>query len=416
MKKPNSINPGRRNALKALGIASAATVAQPILAGLSGSLGSTVKASSILGTRASLRVAVLLPSSPMNAVAISFNDGFNLAIAASASRVTARVHDIGQGVNRAIAFARAQAERRDADVAVGLMSTRVAQWMDHDLASARLPLLVANAGERFGASDKIGSQIAVNTLDLTASAYAAGRWSARNIARECVVAASFYETGFDMMHAFRAGYEAEGGRVTATLISGSPSSPATALDVVHTIAQGNTPMAAAFYSGDEATEFFGAYGSLERTANIPVVGSPLVTAAQAPGIEILSGATWASSLANEANKEFVAAFTKRHGRVPDAFAMLGYESARLVLDASQRTGTNGDTLLAALRSSRYQSVRGELVANASSNQISAPMYTRRVTRRGTEELAAELAPAGSLMKQISTLPERHGWIGSYLTV
>ncbi len=418
-KRTLSTNSSRRSALKTLGMASAATLTAPFLTTMSGSVGSVATAGTFIGRRRDLRLAVLMPGTQGVGTA-SFNNGINLALEmAGTTAVRARVHDIGGGVSCAVRFAREQAANRDADVAIGLMSPRVARWLDTDLEQARLPLIVAGAGERAVSSDAVSPAFVYTTLQLTSAAYAAGAWAANNLGRSCALAASYYEAGYDIVHAFGAGFQAAGGTVISSYISGSPVSTVTAHDVVRAIAESKADVVGAFYNGAEAAEFFARYASYESTAYRPVVGSALVSPTQTSGIRLMSGTTWSAALDNVANRAFVDAYTARFAQAPDSFALLGYESAQRAIDAYDRGGRDG--VVEALRSSASNAqvavgARGMVAVNKGTNEISAPVYLRRFNSDGTEEMVAELSTADQAQKIAAQLPQRSGWITSYLTV
>jgi branched-chain amino acid transport system substrate-binding protein len=79
----------------------------------------------------------------------------------------------------------------------------------------------------------------------------------------------------------------------------------------------------------------------------------------AKGVHISSH--WNSDLPNEANKEFVAAFQKRYGRMPTYYASQGYDTARAIGAALRATGGKVDDVTAfsaAMRKADFQSVRG----------------------------------------------------------
>ncbi|MFN3891880.1 MAG: ABC transporter substrate-binding protein [Beijerinckiaceae bacterium] len=70
---------------------------------------------------------------------------------------------------------------------------------------------------------------------------------------------------------------------------------------------------------------------------------------------------WNSDLPNAANKEFVAAFQKKYGRMPTYYASQGYDTARAIGAALKGAGGKVDdanAFSAAMRKADFQSVRG----------------------------------------------------------
>ncbi len=73
-----------------------------------------------------------------------------------------------------------------------------------------------------------------------------------------------------------------------------------------------------------------------------------------------------------ANREFVAAFQQRHGRLPSHFSAQAYDAARMIEAALRATGGRADDTLAlakALRRTPYQSVRGPYTYNVNGYPI-----------------------------------------------
>lgn len=411
-----SPDPGRRALLRALGAATAGMAVPAVAWGHD--LPTRAAASTLAGAAAQsdLRVALLLPGSSFDgtsAAALSFRDGFTVALEATTGRrIPVQVHDIGGGVGRARAFARAQRTRRDTDVVVAMMSARAAPWMQQDLTAAGIPLVVASAGERVVRGDAVSPSFVHSSLELTRAAYASGRWAAEHGGRRCAVACSFYESGFDMVAAFRAGFEAAGGTIVLSLVSGAPYDGIDAAEAARELAESDADVIGAFYTGDDARTFFGAFGAIEGTGRRVVVGSPLVTAAEASGVAVTSVASWSPVLANDANRAFVALFTERFHRTPDPFAMLGYETACMMRGAAPG---GARSLADGLRGGGFCGARGVVAMDARTNEISAPLRVRRIDARGGETLS-DLAPAASVAPLAQVLPDQHGWITAYMNV
>jgi branched-chain amino acid transport system substrate-binding protein len=415
MRDAMSPDPRRRAMLRALGLAGAgAAVAAPSMAASVDSTKATAPAVGS-GWRRDVHVALLLPSSAegMSPAASAFRDGFALgADSATTRRIVAQVHDVGSGIGRARTFARDQRARRDTDIAVAMMSARASPWLQEDLAAAGVPLLLANAGERVVHGDAISPAYVYSSLELAAAAYASGRWAAEHAGRRCALACSLYESGFDMVPAFRAGFEAGGGTVVLSRVTDTPTDTIDIATAARELADSDADVLAAFFNGDDAREFFAAYRGRETSSRRVVIASPLVTADEASGVALTSVTSWSPAMAGDANRSFVAAFTTRFGHAPDAFAMLGYETARMIGHASP-----GDqhALAHGLRRTHVGDVRGALTLDPRSNEIRAPLFVREVGADGTESLVPIALPATS-GHLVRALPHQRGWISSYLTV
>ena len=100
---------------------------------------------------------------------------------------------------------------------------------------------------------------------------------------------------------------------------------------------------------------------------IPLLGSAFLTYENAlasqgsAALGVRTAATWSPSLGGRANATFSSAYRKKTGRAPDAFAMLGYETGRMVSAALAGSGgkLRGESFVSALQG---QALAGRAVA------------------------------------------------------
>jgi branched-chain amino acid transport system substrate-binding protein len=99
------------------------------------------------------------------------------------------------------------------------------------------------------------------------------------------------------------------------------------------------------------------------------------------------------SIHDEQAAAFVDAFRAEHGEAPDAIAALGYDAARLLLDALDRAaGAGGADLAAAIASTRgFAGVTGTISFDAERNPRKPLLILGY--QRGAETLVARIAPA-----------------------
>jgi branched-chain amino acid transport system substrate-binding protein len=90
---------------------------------------------------------------------------------------------------------------------------------------------------------------------------------------------------------------------------------------------------------------------------------------------------WALTLDNAENGKFVADFRAKNNREADVFAMQGYDTAHVIVDALN--GVNGDTsskdkFLAAIRAVKFNSPRGPFVFDQTTQNVNQYIYYRQV--------------------------------------
>ncbi len=150
-----------------------------------------------------------------------------------------------------------------------------------------------------------------------------------------------------------------------------------------------------FHPGGLGITFARQYQQAGLLETIPmVVASPSLDSVilkaigdAALGIHISSH--WNSDLPNAANKEFVAAFQKKYGRIPSYYASQGYDTARAIGAALKGTGGKVDDTKAfsdAMRKADFQSVRGDFKFGPNNHPIN-DWYSLRVERASDGNLA-----------------------------
>ena len=133
-----------------------------------------------------------------------------------------------------------------------------------------------------------------------------------------------------------------------------------------------------FHPGGLGITFMRQYQQAGLLKSIPmVVAAPSLDAVilkaiggAAQGVHISSH--WNSDLPNAANKEFVAAFQKKYGRMPTYYASQGYDTARAIGAALKATGGKVDdanAFSAAMRKADFESVRGNFKFGANQHPV-----------------------------------------------
>ena len=150
-----------------------------------------------------------------------------------------------------------------------------------------------------------------------------------------------------------------------------------------------------FHPGGLGIAFVRQYQQAGLLETIPmVVAAPSLDAVilkaigdAALGVHISSH--WNSDLDNAANKEFVAAFQKKYGRMPTYYASQGYDTALAIGAALEGAGGKVDdanAFSAAMRKADFQSVRGNFKFGANQHPVQ-DWYSLRVERGGDGNLA-----------------------------
>ncbi len=121
-----------------------------------------------------------------------------------------------------------------------------------------------------------------------------------------------------------------------------------------------------FYPGGMAVNFVKQYRQAGLLGKIPLLSVSTIDGTTLPALKGLAVGAVTSSpyspdLDNAQNKQFVAAFSKKYGRLPSLYAAQSYDAANLIDSALQKVKGNVSdkaALRAALKAADFKSVRG----------------------------------------------------------
>ncbi len=385
-----------------------------------------------------LRIGLLLPQSQIYPqLSQSLLRGFQLALTESSVRHVALEPraallpvDYGKSPAQALSTARELVTGRQVDVLSGLFSRNHADSLESLLREHQTPLLVSDIGANTISTHNKSPYIMRSSLGFWQSNLALGQWAAQQVGQRAVISTSFYESGYDTIHAFRSGFEHGGGEILATISMGAPyngvATPAEALARIESL---NPDVVYAAYSGQDAIAFVRSYAESGLHNRVPLLGTAMLVEEQllpeigSAAIGIRSAFSWAPSLMNPQNQAFMAAFAAHTGTQADAFAVLGYDSANLILAAAQFSGGvhNRERFHAALHNSRFDGPRGNLVIEPTYLEATAPIYLREVRQQGssfTNQVAMQLDALAEHDPRVVELRDtlRSGWTNAYLCV
>lgn len=371
------------------------------------------------------RVGLLVPESQLYPqLALNMVRGLQLGLSAAGTRpVQLLVESYGVLPSAAAAAGRRLLSEGRVDLLVGAVSQPAVGLLHPLLAERRTPLIAATMGAnpiRPGAESPYVFQ---HTLNYWEASYAAGAWAAAELGKRAYVTMSFYESGFEAPGAFIAGFEAAGGQVIAQRITHSPVAKDDLPGLMRAIGQARPDLIYAAYSGAEAAEFLQALADADLAGGTPLVGSAFLGAARGPaGLRMLSPLSWAPSLSTPANQQFHSAYRSYAARPADPFALLGYDTARLIgaalsqADAADRAG-----LLSALGRAAYLGPRGPVAMDPQTRLAASGRFLRQIEFQHSlplDRAAIEVAPGGSFAAYAATRRAAlsSGWISPYMAL
>jgi branched-chain amino acid transport system substrate-binding protein len=148
-----------------------------------------------------------------------------------------------------------------------------------------------------------------------------------------------------------------------------------------------------FLSGTDAVNFFTQASQVGLFANIKVTGSGFGVeqdVTQAIGdkspVGAITGLHWAYTLDTKENKDFTSAYKSKYGKLADVFAVQGYDTARVIVEALNAVKGKTDdkqAFLKAIAAVKFKSPRGDFAFDAATNNVINPIYIRELIKDPT---------------------------------
>lgn len=219
------------------------------------------------------------------------------------------------------------------DLLVGAISQPAIGMLHSLIAERRTPLIAATMGANPIQPASEHPYVFQHTLNYWEASYAAGAWAAAELGRRAYVAMSLYESGFAAPGAFIAGFESAGGTIVGQAITHSPTAADHLPGLMRAMREARPDLIYAAYSGAPATDFLQALAAADLAAT-PLIGSAFLSSGRGPsGVQLLSPLSWAPGLSTAANQQFQNTYRRHTGGPADPFALLGYDTARLISTA-----------------------------------------------------------------------------------
>jgi branched-chain amino acid transport system substrate-binding protein len=431
----------RRRFLRTVGLAAGGLLAAPLLAPRGASaapaqVASGAGAKSSPATAFRMKVGVLLPQSTLYPrLGPNFLAGMKTCLSVlghdrAPQEISLVPEDIELGASLAPQKGAAMLRNGRHNLLVGVLTPSVAASFKPLLASNKGLLLACNLGENVPRHDHHSQDVFYHTLGYWQANYALGSWAARNLGPRVACVTSFYDSGYDALHAFRLGVESAGGEVVSTHISHMSGASEDLAPLMAAIDDAKPDAVYGGYYGQHAVDFVKAYANSRMSGRVPLVGSAFLTdesilAAQGnAALDIHTCFSWSPTLVNQENNAFVSAYRQNTGQSPDAFALLGFEAARLVVEAAKAAGgdvANTSKLRAALAAARFDSPRGSVGMGTQGESTGGTLHLRKVKWEGR-------APQNTLASELNATPEsdakidalrasvKTGWLNAYLSM
>jgi len=356
----------------------------------------------VSASSAETKVGLLLPYSGVYAaLGKEIDDGFMLALeeAGMTNAVSVAREDTEVKPQVGLAKARKLDLEDHVDVIAGIVSSGVLAAVRDYVDGAKLPLIVANAG-----NDEITGQRCSRYITRVSFSNAQvnrpmGKWMYEKGIRKVYTIGPDYAAGHQMIDAFATAFTAAGGQIVGS--DYTPFQKTQDFGPYLTKAKAANPEAIfVFYAGSEAISFVKQYDSLGIKKDVPLYGSGFLTSAlyvgaQGPAAQgVVASLHYVPTIDTPENKAFVKAFKGKAGHNPSEYAVHGYDAGRALITAIKSGAKDRESLAAALAKVSYTGPRGPLKIDPATHNIVQNIYVYETVADGD----------GLTQKIIATIP------------
>ena len=245
------------------------------------------------------------------------------------------------------------------------------------LHQSKVVTIVANAGGNLLSRSRKSPYIYRTSFSAWQIGNPIGKYVAEKVSKRVVVTNADYGFGNEWAAAFKETFTAGGGQVV-----GEVKAPLATTDYgtfLTKIAASSADTIAAFYAGLDAINFLkqarqvNLFGKFKLTCAADMIGQDVIPAVgDAAPLGAIGSQIWAVTLDNKENKSFVEAYQKKFNKFPDQFALQGFDSGRVIveaLNAVKGDTSDKDKLLKAIAAVTFKSPRGTFKFYTSTNNI-----------------------------------------------
>lgn len=272
------------------------------------------------------------------------------------------------------------------DILTGVVSSTVAYAIRDYVVGHELPFIIGNAGAADLTRDKRSKYIFRVSFFNGQFEYPMGSYVYQQMGiKNVVIMAPDYAAGHEKARGFMDGFKAAGGKVVQEIYP-----PLGTTDFGPYLAQlKNADAVWAHFSGTDSIRYVKQYNEYRINDKMPLLTSgdtvdeSSIIYQEDTALGIISSLHYSAALNTPENQVFVKNFRAKYNEDPDMFSIQGYDAARVIAEALNKTqGNTKDTeqLLTSIRSVSFQSPRGPFKFDPTSQNVVFNTYIRKVEK------------------------------------
>jgi branched-chain amino acid transport system substrate-binding protein len=280
--------------------------------------------------------------------------------------------------------ARKLVEQDNVDLIAGIVASPNALAVRAYVDQNQVPTLIANAGANALSRAQKSPWLYRTSFSNWQPSQPMGKYLADNGIKRLTLVYSNYGAGQETAAAIKETFTGQ------VLTEVKPPFPNTSGDFAPFITQINSSKPDAIYvfmSGQDAINFL-KQAKTQLDKGIKLTGSGffveqdvLGAIGEAAPIGAVTGLHWALTLDNKENRDFTDAFKKRFGKTADVFAVQGYDTARVIveaLNAVKGSTTDKAAFMRAIAKVTFKSPRGDFKFDDNSHNVVNTVYVREL--------------------------------------
>jgi len=313
-------------------------------------------------------------------------------------------------VDPAVGLTRAHklVEQDNVDMVAGFVSSPSAATARNYLHDNKIPTLIANAGSNSLSRGNKSAYLFRTSFSNWQPNWPMGKYVFEKVSKRVTLLYAKYAAGTEQTGGFKETFVPAGGQVLAEV---TPPLDNRDYSPFITQVQASRPEAVyVFLSGTDAINFLTQAKQVDLFRTIKVTGSgyfveqdvlQAIRPEQAP-IGAISGLHWALTLDNPENKAFVNDYKKKFSKQADVFAMQGFDTARVIVDALNAVKGNTsdkDAFLKAISQVKFKSPRGDFRFDPDTNNVINTIYIRELVND------AQLGPTNRVITSVADVKD-----------
>ncbi len=308
-------------------------------------------------------------------------------------KITMITADEQVAVADAVAATKKVVEQDGVDMVAGYVSSPNAASNRNYLDGLKMPTLIANAGVNSLSRASKSPFIYRTSFSNWQPAHPVGTYVAEKLGKKKIqLVYAKYGAGLESVASFKETFTASGGTIVGPDVATPFPNNGDQTPFVQSIKTSQIDGIYSFMSGTDAVTFLKKASELGTLAKLGLVSGAgffveqdvLAAIQDAAPTGAITGLHWALTLTNKENQDFITKYSRKfNGRQADVFAVQGWDTARVIveaLNAVKGKTDNKEGFMQAIAGVSFKSPRGDFKFDPATNNVVQTIYIRKTVK------------------------------------